>query len=134
MLKIVSNFTLIQGENQTDFVVILDESGSVSAPNFDVMRQFARYFIDALPLESNGARMMIYTYDHQNTVLFDFEDSVNMSKQQLKDLVTGHTYSGGSTLTYLPLEDYRDVASNDPFNRQDVKDVILLVLVLYFLN
>ena len=50
------------GENQKDFVIILDESGSVTSPNFDIMKEFVKFFIDALPLENNGARLAVITY------------------------------------------------------------------------
>jgi len=116
-----------QGENQTDYVIILDESGSVGATNFEVMKEFVRYFIDALPLEGNGARMAVITYDSAIADMFSFDQSVNLSKTQLKDIVTAYSFGGGTTHTYLGFEHYINVLSIDPLNRPTVKDIVVVL-------
>lgn len=85
-----------------DIVFIVDESGSIGTPNFQLVRTFLYSLVNGLEVGKNRVRVGIVTYndDPRAQVYLDSFDD----KSELLDFIKILPYQGGGTKTGLALD------------------------------
>lgn len=85
-----------------DVVFIVDESGSIGTPNFQLVRTFLHSLVNGLEVGKNRVRVGIVTYndDPKAQVYLDTFDD----KNELLDFINILPYHGGGTKTGLALD------------------------------
>lgn len=111
-----------------DYIIVLDKSSSITDKNFEIVRGFLKYIIDNAPLPD--FRISAATFNSKVEQIFQFDDCISKTKDQLKGIVDDIIYNGKGTHAYLGFQDVIDnklasVAGSG--NRKDVKDIVLFV-------
>lgn len=111
-----------------DYIIVLDKSSSIKDHNWKIVVGFLKYIIDMAPMPS--FRLSVATFNNKVEQVFQFDDCVTKTKDQLKQIVDDIIYNGKGTHAYLGLNDVIDnKLSDNPAsgNRKDVKDIVLFV-------
>ena len=109
-------------------IFVMDESGSIRAENFELMKQFAINVTDRFEIGPNHAQVGWINFNGMARVVFNlntYED-----KASLHDAIRAVTYSGGGTdigAGLLALHDYGFLESAGARNTFDIPEVAIVV-------
>lgn len=127
-LKLTSftSFTDCKGANVADIVFIVDESGSITTPNFQLIRIFLHSIISGLDVNQTAVRVGIVTYHDTPTAHFYLDTA--KSRADILRSVSVLPYRGGGTKTGAALNFTRDkVFTGKRGKRKNVQQVAVLI-------
>lgn len=102
LLPSCTSFADCKAANVADIVFIVDESGSITTPNFKLVRNFLHSLVSGLEVSPNRVRVGIMTYNdaaRAQVYLNTFKD-----KSELLDFINILPYHGGGTKTGAALD------------------------------
>lgn len=109
-----------------DIVFIVDESGSIKTPNFQLIRTFLHSIISGLDVSQTAVRVGIVTY-HNNATAHFFLDTAK-SRADILRSVSVLPYRGGGTKTGAALTFTRkEVFTRKRGRRKNVQQVAVLI-------
>ena len=79
----------------SDIVMVLDESGSVTTPNFELVRQFVAKYVDSLKIGQDDNRVGVITFNDTAKKRFSLDTHTNAAS--LRNAVAAIPYNGGGT-------------------------------------
>ena len=98
-----------------DLVFVLDESGSITAGNFEKMKDFCISVVERIEIGSSSTHVALVKYGDDATIIFDLSEGTDKDDiiQQIRDM----PYGGGRTHTASALrlcrEDIFDTSNGD---------------------
>ena len=109
-------------------MLVLDESGSVGATNFESVRQFALTYVDSLTIGPNDNRVGVITFD--GSAQLDFGLGTHTNSATLSQAVRNITYSGGGTNIPAALCELHNVFSGNNSEAREDASVFRVAIVL----
>ena len=109
-------------------MLVLDESGSVTAQNFESVRQFALTYVDSLTIGPNDNRVGVITFD--STAQLDFGLGTHTNSDTLSQAVRDITYSGGGTNIPAALCELHNVFSGTNSEAREDASVFRVAIVM----
>jgi alpha-tubulin suppressor-like RCC1 family protein len=79
------------GVTPNDMVLVLDESGSIGAANFNLLKQFAHNFVNAQTIGPDANRVAVVLFDNNVRTII----SLSSNKAQLLTAIDGIVYGSG---------------------------------------
>jgi len=111
-----------------DVIFVLDESGSVGLPNFNLMKAFLVALVGTLDINSGDTRVGAVTYSTAVDLAEAFNLNAHSSVALVQSAISSFTYSGGLKYTNLALRHVRTVmltAANG--DRPNVPNVVVVL-------
>ena len=109
-----------------DVVFVLDESGSIGWPNFDLMKSFLSQLVSRLDIDSGQTRVGLVTF--ASGVGTHFNLNAHSTVAAVQSAIASLGYAGGTTNTHLALAYVRTTmlisAAGD---RPDVPNVVVVL-------
>ncbi len=93
VIKYTVSFTACRVNS--DIVMVLDESGSVTPPNFELVRQFVAQYVDSLKIGPKDSRVGVITFNNIAREQFSLDTHTNSTS--LINAVAAIPYSQGGT-------------------------------------
>ena len=110
---------------ELDLVILVDESGSVSPSNFEIVKDFILHLTSCLTFSEERARVAVVTYSSDVTVDFKLNDHRH---RNFTDVIANLLYQGGGTNTHMGLDAALGVfGRNFTPSRSKTKSVILTI-------
>ena len=117
---------LVCGQASADYAFLMDASGSILPPEFDILKQFVKQVIDFLQIGPDKTHVGVIEYSRGASLQLNFTRSFN--KTEIKELVDGVPHTAGITRIDLALK----IASEELFTTQGgMRDDSRKVLNLY---
>lgn len=109
-----------------DIVFIVDESGSIGTPNFQLVRTFLYSLVNKLEVGKNRVRVGIMTYNDNPRAQVDLDTFDD--KRELLNFINILPYHGGGTKTGLALDYARkNVFVSQKGSRKNVQQVAVVI-------
>lgn len=109
-----------------DIVFIVDESGSIGTPNFQLVRTFLHSLVNGLEVGKNRVRVGIVTYNDNPRTQVDLDTFDH--KSELLDFINILPYHGGGTNTGLALNYTKEnVFVSQKGSRKHVQQVAVVI-------
>ena len=110
----------------SDVVFVVDESGSITSTNFNLVKRFLSQLVSRLDIDSGKTRVGLVTFASRVGSGFNF--SAHSSVAAVKSAISQLTYASGSTNTYRALTHVRTImltpAAGDRVNVPNVAVVL----------
>ena len=117
---------LVCGQFSADYAFLMDASGSILPPEFDILKQFVKQVIDFLQIGQEKTHVGVIEYSRGASLQLNFTRSFN--KTEIKKLVDDVPHTAGITRIDLALK----IASEELFTAQGgMRDDSRKVLKLY---
>jgi len=104
----------------------MDESGSITSSNFELMKSFLSRLVSRLDIDSGNTRVGLVTYYSQVGTGFNLSDHSSLSSVQ--SAISSLVYQGGATTASVALRHVRTTmltpAAGD---RHDVPNVVVVL-------
>lgn len=100
------------GQASADYAFLMDASGSILPPEFDILKQFVKQVIDFLQIGPDKTHVGVIEYSRGASLQLNFTRSFN--KTEIKELVDGVPHTAGITRIDLALK----IASEELFTTQ----------------
>ena len=114
------------GQFSADYAFLMDASGSILPPEFDILKQFVKQVIDFLQIGQEKTHVGVIEYSRGASLQLNFTRSFN--KTEIKKLVDDVPHTAGITRIDLALK----IASEELFTAQGgMRDDSRKVLKLY---
>jgi len=113
-----------------DVIFIVDESGSVTVENFELMKTFLSDLVGTLDVDvdSGRTRIGLVTYSEYVDTTEAFNLNEYSSVADIQSAVAALTYTGGRTYTHLALEYVRTtMLTSAAGDRPDVPNVVVVM-------
>jgi len=78
----------------TDMILVLDESGSISSTDFDLMKSFLSKLVGRLDIDSGNTRVGIVTYSHNIGATIHL--NAHTSAASIQSAISSLTYHAGN--------------------------------------
>jgi len=115
------------GDCPVDIIFVVDESGSVTSDNFNLVKTFLSKLVESLDIDSGNTRVGLVTYsDVVSREGFNLND--HSSVTSVKSAIMNLDYSGGTTNTAAALAHVRTTMLTSPKgDRPNVPNVIVVL-------
>ncbi|KAF3692451.1 Collagen alpha-6(VI) chain Precursor [Channa argus] len=115
-----------KGANVADLVFIVDESGSISPENFQLMRDFLGSIVSGLNISANRVRVGIVTYNDKPTAQAYLDTF--QSKTEILQFISILPYTGGGTNTGAALKfTHKEIFSKKRGSRKGIQKVAVVI-------
>ena len=127
-------FSLDQSENTTcairkvDMIFVMDESGSITADNFELMKNLSLYIVDAFEIGPDHAQVGWINFNRNARVVFNL--NTYKDETSLQEGIRGVAYGGGGTdigAGLLALHNQGFIPSAGARDTFDVPEVAIVV-------
>ena len=110
----------------TDIVFVLDESGSIGLPNFNLMKSFLSHLVGRLNVDGGYTRVGLVTFSSNVSTVINL--NAHTSLVGLQSAINSLGYRGGGTHTSLALEFVRvAMLTSAAGDRLDVPNVVVVL-------
>ncbi|XP_036356789.1 neurogenic locus notch homolog protein 1 isoform X6 [Octopus sinensis] len=112
--------------NYADIMFALDESGSIKAPNFKIMKDFTKDIIKHFPIGSENVRVGVLTFSY--SVKYQFNLNSYFNKEEIFRKIDKIRYGKGGTMTHLALNSLRVRSFTNKYgDRKNVQNIAILM-------
>ncbi|KAI4890693.1 hypothetical protein NFI96_033753 [Prochilodus magdalenae] len=123
-----NRFNLQQGCRQTeeaDIYFLIDDSGSITNPDFDDMKKFILEFLQLFKIGPNKVRLGLVKYATKPTVEFDLNKFDN--RDSIEKAVPKILHKGGGTFTGDALTYMGDLFRKAKEEREKVRQILIVI-------
>ncbi|XP_034723704.1 collagen alpha-4(VI) chain-like [Etheostoma cragini] len=117
-----------KGANIADIVFIVDESGSIGAENFQLVRSFLHSIVSSLDVRPNKVQVGIVTYNEESKAQVYLDTFDN--REEILQFISRLPYTGGGTNTGAALNFTRDnifIEEKGSRRRKGVQQVAVVI-------
>jgi len=119
-------FAAVPPKCPVDVVIVLDVSGSIGIPDFDLTKSFLEQLVGYLDIDSGNTRVGLVTYS--SNVGSSFDLNMYSSVASVQSAILSLSYSGGTTNTAGALTFVRTtMLTSAAGDRSDVPNVVVLL-------
>jgi len=109
-----------------DIIFVVDESGSIGARNFNMMRLFLSHLVSRLDVDTGITRVGIVTFSSNVGTVINLRDHSSVSS--LQSAILSLVYSGGGTNTARALAYVRTtMLTSAAGDRSNVSNIVAVV-------
>jgi len=109
-----------------DIIFVMDESGSITSSNFELMKSFLSRLISRLDVDSGNTRVGLVTYYTEVGTGFNLSDHSSVSSVQAA--IMSLSYQGGGTNTAVALRHVRTrMLTSAAGDRPNVPNVVVVL-------
>jgi len=110
----------------TDIIFVVDESGSIGAADFDLMKSFLSRLVGRLDIDTGNTRVGLITYSSDIGSGFNLSDYSTVASMQ--SAISALTYAGGGTNTAGALAYVRTkMLTSAAGDRSNIPNVVVVV-------
>ena len=109
-----------------DLVFVLDESGSITSPNFEKMKDFCIDVVESIVIGDASTRVALVTYGDDATIIFNLNEGTD--KDDVIQNIRNIPYGGGQTHTAAALKLCKDdIFDSDNGDRASATNAIIIL-------
>ena len=111
-----------------DIIFVVDESGSVNATNFEIMKSFLSQLVGGLDIDGGNTRVGLVTYSLSVDTAEAFNLNAYSSVADVQSAIAALTFTGRTTYTHLALEYVRTtMLTSATGDRPDVSNAVVVL-------
>jgi len=104
----------------------MDESGSITSSNFELMKSFVKQLVSRLDVNSGKTRVGLVTYYDDIGTGFNLSD--HLSNSSVQSAISSLSYGGGGTMTSVALRFVRTtMLTSAAGDRPNVPNVVVVL-------